>query len=151
MRRETAGAKALTEYPYRPWSPRAAINADIKNVAATVLRINGQPNFLKEIRNSGIFNRNTAVPMGKSNRRFKIVAIPVKPPGKMPFGAVNILTDSAYSAPPAVKYKTSKNRFPIFCTLVCRKILVPIVLDSIKQRPKPFLCTAQIQPSEQSF
>ncbi len=76
---------------------------DTINVAKTVLTIKPLPSFLYAKKKSGMFIMNTAVPIGNKKSLLSMVAIPVKPPFIMPFGARKLFTDTAYKMPPPKK------------------------------------------------
>jgi hypothetical protein len=67
------------------------------------LTIKPLPSFLYAKKKSGMFIMNTAVPIGNEKSLLSMVAIPVKPPFIMPFGARKLFTDTAYKMPPPKK------------------------------------------------
>ena len=62
----------------------------------------------------GAFKIKAMVPTGVWINEFKMIEIPVTPPGAIWFGSENTETEIPYKIPPNVKHKISKN---IFCNI----------------------------------
>ena len=72
------------------------INPDVSTVQYIVDSIKRQPNFQVPTAIMGILINSTSVPVSRSVSRFKMMAIPVTPPGASALGSKNRLTATEY-------------------------------------------------------